>query len=395
MRRLWLIARREVAAYATVPSFWIALLMGPVLLLLTGLAGGLSNGAAPPPTPAQTVLLRIDDPALRSAALEAIAGAERLGSPRLAVFAGQGGAPDTVIDIGADVRGELQVAVRGRPISEAASAVLQRDLATALRRRALAEAGVSAAALEAADAVRVRVEWIKPVAAGSAPVPGPQVGRFAVVMLLWMNLIGALGMLLQAIVRERSNRALDSLLASARSVEIIFGKLLGVGLLSLVVLAAWLGAGVAVAASPLGGGGKGLQGLLLGVFRDPGAMFQAVMFYLAAFAMYGSAMIGVGALAKDLPSAQNLSRPIFGVLLLVFFVTLTQLTGAMGSMTWLAWLPPFAPFVILMAPPGAIPLGQVLGAFALMLVTTAGVGAAASMALTEKPFGWVRRPVAA
>lgn len=388
MRRLWLIAQREIAAYASVPSFWVALLLGPALMLATSLVGAAmsSQGRSPAP-PAQSVLLRADDPALRATALAAIEDANALGGLRLAVQAKRAATPaDTIIDISG-----ARVVVRGQALPAVAADVLRRELTATLQQRALREAGVSDAALDAARTVRVDVAWIKPAATAPGSRVGPQVGRFAIVMLLWMNLIGALGMLLQAIVRERSNRALDSLLASARSSEIIFGKLLGVGVLSLFVLAAWLGAGAAVAASPLGGLGGGLQTLLLAAFRSPATLVQAGAFYLLAFAMYGSAMIGVGAVAKDLPAAQNLSRPIFGLLLLVFFVALTQLSGDLAQTAWLAWVPPFTPFVILMAPPGTLPLAQILAAFALMLLTTVAVGAAASMALTEAPLARARK----
>lgn len=388
MIRLWLIAQREIAAYASAPSFWVALLLGPALMLATSLVGAVMAGpgrSAPPP--AQSVLLRAEDPMLRGAALAAIETVNGLGRAKLAVQAAGSGPPaDTVIDIAG-----ARVTVRGQALSAVAAEVLRRDLAAALQQRRLSEAGVSEAALDAARAVRVEVAWIKPAAAPPDAQVGPQVSRFAIVMLLWMNLIGALGMLLQAIVRERSNRALDSLLASARSGEIIFGKLLGVGVLSLFVLAAWLAAGAAVAASPLGGMGGGLQTLLLAAFKSPVALVQAGAFYLLAFAMYGSAMIGVGALARDLPAAQNLSRPIFGLLLLVFFVTLTQLSGDLAPTAWLAWVPPFTPFVILMAPPGTLPAAHILGAFVLMLLTTLAVGAAAAMALTEAPLVRARR----
>uniref|UniRef100_UPI002FCC4ABF ABC transporter permease n=1 Tax=Phenylobacterium sp. TaxID=1871053 RepID=UPI002FCC4ABF len=271
MRRLWLIALREITAYASVPSFWVALLLGPALMLATSLVGAAMAGAGPSaPPPAQSVLLRAEDPALRATALAAIETVNGLGRSKLAVQAvGSDPPADTIIDISG-----AQVVVRGQALSDVASAILRRDLTATLQQRALREAGVADAALNAARAVRVDVAWIKPAPTATGSQVGPQVGRFAIVMLLWMNLIGALGMLLQAIVRERSNRALDSLLASARSSEIIFGKLLGVGVLSVFVLAAWLAAGAAVAASPLGGLGGGLQTLLLAAFRSPATLVQ-------------------------------------------------------------------------------------------------------------------------
>ncbi len=392
MRRMWLIARREMAAYGSLPSFWIALLLGPVLMLLTGLIGAYGASRTEAPAAAQTVLIRAADPALGSAVIAAIADANRRAPPQLRVLTpAQAATPDTVLVVSAKPGSALEVLVQGRPIPPMAAAQLEKELLTGLRRQALREAGASQQALDAADAVHVQVVTAKAPVRKMSPAAAEQISRFAIVMLLWMNLVGALGMLLQAIVRERANRALDSLLASARSTEIIFGKLLGVGILSVVVLAAWLGAGAAIAVSRFGAAQPGLEALLLGAFTNPSTLIQAGAVYLVAFAMYGSALIGLGAVAKDLPAAQNLSRPIFGVLLLVFFVALTQMTGAVGPMPWLIWLPPFTPFAILMSPPGATPVGEVIAALVLMLATTVVIAGAASMALTETPLRWRKK----
>ncbi|HEY0648454.1 ABC transporter permease, partial [Phenylobacterium sp.] len=86
------------------------------------------------------------------------------------------------------------------------------------------------------------------------------VSRFALVMMLWLTLVGSLGMLLQAVVRERANRALESLLAAARPIDIVLGKLAGVGAVSALVLVAWVGsaAGLGAVASEAGGAISGL-----------------------------------------------------------------------------------------------------------------------------------------
>jgi ABC-type Na+ efflux pump permease subunit len=85
--------------------------------------------------------------------------------------------------------------------------------------------------------------------------------------------------------------------------------------------------------------------------------------------MYGSAMIGVGALARDVAAAQNLSRPLFATLLLVFFMSLGQVAGlGAGALSSVALLPPFAPFALIMAGPDGVEgwrLAVALGGIAL------------------------------
>jgi ABC-2 type transport system permease protein len=375
MRRVGLIAGREIAAYAGVPSFWVALFMGPVLMLLTGLAAQavIPHPTAPSP---RHIAVVAEDPVLAHAAEMALRAGGKLEGR--AVVLQPTPAPGAV-RIETDTTGRVSVQLTGEALPQSTIAVLSHDLDVAARGERLRQAGATPAILAVAESSRVVVQEPPPPA--PAPADTGRTGRFAVMMLLWMTLIGALGMLLQAIVRERTNRALESLLASARAHEIIFGKLIGVGALSLLVLGVWLGAGAAMAASPLRSLGGGLPAILLGAFADPLALLRAGAIYVLSFAMYGTALIGLGAVARDVPSAQNLSRPVFGVLLLVFFVGLADFAGTGAGLHWLAWVPLFTPFVTLMAPPGAIGAAQMGIGFVGMMVATAAFAWLATRAM--------------
>jgi ABC-2 type transport system permease protein len=195
-----------------------------------------------------------------------------------------------------------------------------------------------------------------------------------VTVLLWLVLVGSLGMLLQAVVRERSNRALESLLAAARPSEIVLGKLLGVGALAILVTGVWLLGGAAAAASPALRNSP-MAMVALKQFGDPKSLLVDALIFVLAFAMYGSAIIGLGAIARDTAAAQNLSRPVFILLLAVFFVGLGQVSGmGAGVLPTLALLPPFAPFALLLAAPGAVHGWRLAAALA-------GVGAMSLLSL--------------
>lgn len=375
MRRIVLIARREVVAYAGTASFWAALLIGPLLMALAAMGAGTLGGQHKAVVVAPVVLVAAD-PQLAAAAARALTDAARLEGRAIAVRA-----PSEALDARTTLRlaeganGALAVTVEGERLSDLSLVLLQRDLAAAARLQALGARPTDASAI----AIR-------------QPAPPPadpgRFARFAMTTLLWLVLVGSLGMLLQAIVRERSNRALEGLLSAARPSEIVLGKLAGVGALSVLVVAVWLAGGALVAASPLGRATVG-AGILLHGFGDPPALAAAGGLFALAFAMYGSALIGLGALARDTPAAQNLSRPVFGLLLAVFFVALGQLAGmGAGNLPMLALVPPFAPFVLILAKPGAVDALHVGLAVGGMAVTSLlGVWLAA-LALK----GEVRRP---
>jgi ABC-2 type transport system permease protein len=202
------------------------------------------------------------------------------------------------------------------------------------------------------------------------------VSRIALALLLWLTLVGSLGMLLQAVVRERSNRALESLLAAARPIDIVLGKLGGVGAVSVLVLAAWLGSAAALGSVSASTGG-GLAALL-SAFADPATLARAGLIYVFGFAFYGLLTVAVGAMARDNADAQNLARPMFAVLLVVFFMVLSMAQGAGAMPAWLLYAPPFTPFALLISPqsPGA----EALAIGILMSATlAAGLWAARSL----------------
>jgi ABC-2 type transport system permease protein len=183
------------------------------------------------------------------------------------------------------------------------------------------------------------------------------------------------------VVRERSNRALESLLAAAQPLEIVLGKLVGVGAVSLLVMASWLGASAGLGALAPASGGA-VAALLQG-FADPAMLAQGASVYVLAFAFYGLTTITVGALARDNADAQNLARPMFAILLAVFFTSMASAFGASG-LGWLVYLPPFTPFMLLMQPQ---PADVAVPALALLAVAAVIAGCCAVRALRLAPAG--------
>jgi len=209
-------------------------------------------------------------------------------------------------------------------------------------------------------------------------------------MILWLTLTGSLGMLLQAVVRERANRALEGLLAAAKPWEIVVGKLAGVGAVSALILAAWLGSAGALAV--LAPSGAGLFHAVIGGVAAPLMLARAAGLYGLAYGFYGLVTVAVGASARDSAAAQNLSRPMFAVLLAAFFVALAAVSGAAGKLAWLVFAPPFTPFMLLLEPPGTLPARAQLASVALTLAATALAGRVAVGRLTLS--GAANRPPA-
>jgi ABC-2 type transport system permease protein len=370
---VWLVAEREFRAYAGTVSFAVALLIAPLLTAGVLLAG---RAVSRPPAPVVVQLAAPGDAALLKAAHAALADAAAADGRAIAIV------EPVAVTAGARIvlsRGPGErIAARmdgGAPLSTAGRALFARDLERAEARRRWGEAG---------PAVDLQIARAAPAAADVHAF-----ARFSTVMILWLTLTGSLGMLLQAVVRERGNRSLESLLAAASPAEIVFGKLLGVGAVSALVMASWLGSSAALTAGASGG-----AAFAAGLAQDlasPAALIRACVLYVAAYGFFGLVAVALGAAARDSAAAQNLARPLFAVLLAAFFAALAAAAGA--RLGWLVYVPPLTPFMLLLRPLGQAWSPGAVGALASLLAATAVAAAWAvqSLSLNPKPFWPVRQ----
>lgn len=316
MSPVLLIAEREFRTYVATLSFWLSLAIAPL-----GAMGVLIfSGHEQPHT---LVTIQASDPVIAESARKALLEAAQLEGQSFAF--GNGGAAITfsapaphLLDV--DVPADFPLSPAGRAMVRH---VIERDVA----RRTL---GIEPL---------VAREKIHPVVAADTAA----LSRLTAMAVLWLMLAGSLGMLLQSVVRERANRALESLLACVRPWQIVAGKMAGVGAVSMLVLIAWGGTAMLVAAF---GARNDLLGAILAGLADPAMLLRDVAIYICAYFFYGAATVMLGTLARDSASAQNAARPMFILLLAGFFAAMTS-AGEAGPLSWLAYIPPFAPFLLL------------------------------------------------
>jgi ABC-type Na+ efflux pump permease subunit len=349
MMPVLLIAEREFRTYVATLSFWLSLAVAP---LAAGVAVLLSGGPSQP----LPVSILGGDAALSRSAHAAVEEAGRL-EGHVFVFGAQGSAlvlsqraPQTLDVTFGD----------GFPLSPVGRAmvahVIERDMA-----RSEADKQASHKALGVFSVSVAQEET------GHAGIDAGRLSRLFTMAMLWLTLTGSLGMLLQAIVRERANRALESLLAAARGWEIVTGKLAGVGAVSLLILTVWLGS--AALFSLFLPPEAGLVGAVLAQFAQPLTLLHDALIYLCAFGFYGAATLVLGAMARDSASAQNVARPLFLMLLGAFFFALAAPAEAFS---WATWLPPLTPFVLLVNSPGTVAaLSQAILMGLMILATVA------------------------
>lgn len=455
MNRMFLIARREYAAYAKTVGFWLSLLAFPIFAVIGGAVPVLIRSSEPVREVAvieegpQAVglaasiqdSLRRDADRQKERAAEAMTkAAEASGQPNAAATQGAMSALSrptlrivaTPADITSAVPGDAQnEAVRrhltdqtpkdqrldavvfltrdaqGKPSARVWSARATDDtvedfvrdaLRTANRRSVFESAGIDASVVEATEKFRPEVKAFSPQSTGNGEVSFrdrlPMLMGLAGGFLLWSLIITGASILLNSVMEEKSNKILEVLLSSASTTEILTGKVLGVALLTLTMLAAWGGLGVGALAVF-----QPDYAVMVGDILVQGGMLAwFVAFMVGGYLMYAVLFAAIGAFCETPRDAQTLMGPIMMVLVVpIMIMSMALKTPDAPVIQILSWVPFFTPFLMMARLHSNPPLVELIGAmagmfaFALVMVWVSGrafrAGALSDVKLSWKSFG--------
>jgi len=122
-----------------------------------------------------------------------------------------------------------------------------------------------------------------------------QMMPFLLTIVIIIPLFTGAGYLFQSLAQEKTNRVMEILLVSLRPSQLLAGKLLGLGALTLLLYALWLLLGLA----GLLAAGQDVGQMLAGVRLPPNQLLLVVPYALGGFLLYAALMAGIGALARD------------------------------------------------------------------------------------------------
>ena len=106
--------------------------------------------------------------------------------------------------------------------------------------------------------------------------------------------------LFQSLVQEKDSRIMEILLSSLRPRQLLAGKLLGLGALTVVQYGIW----VVLAGLVLSFTDRDVASLLSGISLSASELLWAVPFALGGFLLYAGLMAGMGALSPDMESSR-------------------------------------------------------------------------------------------
>lgn len=248
-------------------------------------------------------------------------------------------------------------------------AVVEGAVATSATNTALVEQNVDLDALGAATgAATVTVEAIDP--------PDPEAGQrtalaATAVVLLYMQIIGFGLYVAMGVVEEKSSRVVELLLSTVRPLQLLWGKIFGIGAVGILQLALYGAAGVGAG---LGTGVLTVTGAAISVFA------ATLAWFILGFAFFAVLYAAGGSMVSRQEDVNSTTMPLLILIMAMFFAAFYSVSDPESTLSnVLSWIPPFSAIMMpLRVAAGVASPVQIVGSALLMVITTAilAVGAA-------------------
>jgi ABC-2 type transport system permease protein len=187
------------------------------------------------------------------------------------------------------------------------------------------------------------------------------------VFILYGQLIGYCFAVATGVVEEKSTRVVEVLLAAVRPVQLLAGKVLGIGLVGLFQLTIIGAVGLTVAT---------VSGAITLPPDIAGTIGWVLLWFLLGYAFYSSMFAVAGAIVSRQEELQNTATPLNLLLVASFFVAFsTSISGTDSTLAKVStFLPPVAPLIMptRIAGGDAAPW-EIVASLAIMVVTTVAV----------------------
>jgi ABC-2 type transport system permease protein len=363
---IWLVARREIRDRVRAKSFWVA----SVILLLAVVAG---------------VIIPAFTHGHRSTARVGIVGGQVAALTQTVKQAGQvSGTTVTVIplpnvavararlrsgDLDAVLVGDREVLVKQLPVagSSSAGATLPGALG------ALAEIGGLQrlyALIPPSDAARIASQGIALPVHGLVRPPlglASRITGLAAAILIYVFILTYGVRITIGVGEEKATRVVEVLLTTLRPVQLLAGKVIGMGILALAQIAAMVAAFLVLGHAV---GSVAVQGAATSV------VLAGALWLVLGYAFYCTAYAAAGSLITRQADAYNASLPLQLPLILAYVLAYTVLYAS--GVNWFYHVLAFVPFTAPVAMPvlvavGAAPAWQQALSAAITIAATVGM----------------------
>ncbi|MEP7235966.1 MAG: ABC transporter permease [Ignavibacteriota bacterium] len=172
-------------------------------------------------------------------------------------------------------------------------------------------------------------------------------GGYITGMFIYISMLLYGTLIMQSVIEEKNSRVIELLSSSVKPMDILVGKVLGVGLAGLLQVSVWASMFAAVSVFALPAILVSL-GSAAGSIISPSAFIYFVLYFIFGYLMYATLYAGAGATVEQASDAQQVSMPItFLVILPILMMTSVIQSPSSTSSVILSLIPFFSPILMM------------------------------------------------
>jgi ABC-2 type transport system permease protein len=260
----------------------------------------------------------------------------------------------------------------------------------------------------AATKTNITVETIKLGEAGQAIKSSTEMAMaigYASGFIIYMFVFMYGVMVMRGVMEEKSNRIVEVIISSVKPFQLLFGKIVGIGLVGLTQIAIWiiLGIGIASGVATFAGHGSPevttqAQNIMSGAqmqqlaTHSPEAqnkvveiigmignlnlaliLFALLFYFICGFILYASLLGAIGAAVDSDEDAQQMMFPVTMPLIFSIIILFAVAKNPEGPLAfWASMIPLTSPVTMMVRIPFGIPVWQIILSMALLLAAIFG-----------------------
>ena len=213
-------------------------------------------------------------------------------------------------------------------------------------------------------------------------------------------------MVMRGVMEEKSSRIVEVIISSVKPFQLLFGKIVGIGLVGLTQITLWLILGIAIStgATFFMGGGSATTGLqaqdimsggqamgqltssnpvhgnvaldiiqMIGNLNLPLILFSLFFYFIGGFLLYASLFGAVGSAVDSDEDAQQMMFPIMMPLIFSIIMLFPVVKNPEGSLAfWVSMIPFTSPVTMMVRIPFGVPAWQIFLSMSILVATIFG-----------------------
>jgi ABC-2 type transport system permease protein len=188
---------------------------------------------------------------------------------------------------------------------------------------------------------------------------------YVLAILLFISIFTSSGYLLNSVSEEKESRVMEVILSSVSPIELLAGKIIGLGALGLTQVAVW------ILSAFLLSGGIGLVATGVAVALNPGNFLLAAVYFILGYLIFGTLMATAGSLGTTMRESQQIAG-IFSMAAAIPWMLngFIFMNPNMPLARVLSYIPLTAPMMMMLRTAiGSVPPVDIIGSIIVLVVS--------------------------